>query len=161
MPDVVDVQTRSRMMAGIKASHTKPEVTVRRMLHSAGYRFRLHRRDLPGSPDVVLPKYDAAIFINGCFWHGHACPLFKIPGTRPDFWAEKIQKNRDRDVRATAALQELGWRVLTIWECALRSPRRYSEEEVLRGIIDWLNSASNHSEIAGRGERPAVVPEAL
>lgn len=98
MVDIVDVSTRSRMMAGIKNRNTKPEILIRKLLYKKGYRFRLHVKDLPGKPDIVLPKYKAVIFVNGCFWHGHKnCSLFKLPATRTEFWQEKITRNQAND----------------------------------------------------------------
>lgn len=109
------------MMSGIKGKHTKPEILVRKALHAAGYRFRLHRKDLPGAPDVVLPGRKVAIFAHGCFWHMHAgCNNAKLPTTRPDFWRTKLQGNVARDARAVESLRSQGWRVLTVWECATR-----------------------------------------
>ena len=121
--DIVDTVTRSRMMAGIKGRNTRPEMIVRRFLHANGYRFRLHRRDLPGSPDIVLPRFRTCIFVHGCFWHRHAgCRYATTPKTRPEFWQTKFERNVDRDVRARAALVADGWTVVTIWECELKSP---------------------------------------
>ena len=117
MVDVVDSATRSRMMSGIRGRNTKPEILIRSLLHRQGFRFRLHVRDMPGKPDIVLPRYRAVVFVHGCFWHGHNCPLFKLPGTRPDFWSEKIERNQNNDNRAKAALLADGWRVGVIWEC--------------------------------------------
>ena len=122
MTDVVSPSIRSRLMSGIGGKNTKPELLVRKALFAAGYRFRLHRRDLPGSPDVVLPGRKVAIFVHGCFWHMHAgCKNAKLPATRPEFWKTKLQGNVDRDVRAVEALLSQGWRVLTVWECATRN----------------------------------------
>jgi DNA mismatch endonuclease, patch repair protein len=121
LADVVDKATRSRMMSGIRGKDTKPEIIVRKALHKAGYRFRLHRKDLPGNPDIVLPKYRTVIFVHGCFWHGHMCKNFKWPKTRPEFWREKIEGNIERDKRDIAALEALGWNVKVIWECEIRS----------------------------------------
>ena len=109
MADIVDAKTRSRMMSGIRSRNTKPEMLVRRLLHHQGFRFRIHVRDLPGRPDIVLSKYHAVIFIHGCFWHGHGCPLFKVPGTRTDFWLEKIDRNRANDAKASAAMNASTW----------------------------------------------------
>lgn len=117
MSDIVDPMTRSRMMSGIRGKDTKPELAVRRALHRAGYRFRLHRKDLPGCPDIVLPKYRAVIFVHGCFWHGHGCRYFKIPKTRTDFWLDKIMANAKRDRLNAESLRAAGWLVLTVWEC--------------------------------------------
>ena len=104
-------------MSGIRGTNTQPEIQVRSALHKAGYRFRLHRKDLPGKPDIVLPKYKTAIFVHGCFWHGHDCKNFKWPKTRPEFWRDKILGNKARDERHSQELQKLGWRVIVIWEC--------------------------------------------
>ncbi|WP_312602646.1 very short patch repair endonuclease [Pseudomonas luteola] len=121
--DVVDRATRSRMMSGIRGKNTRPEIIVRKFLHACGYRFRLHRKDLPGRPDIVLPRFKTCIFIHGCFWHHHKdCKYASLPKTRADFWAEKLQGNVERDQRAQKALIDAGWRVLTIWECELKKP---------------------------------------
>jgi DNA mismatch endonuclease (patch repair protein) len=121
MVDVVSPEVRSRMMAGIQGKNTKPEVIVRKLLHSAGYRFRLHRRDLPGAPDIVMPGRKISIFVHGCFWHMHGgCRFAKLPATRPEFWKVKLEANVGRDLRAVAKLRALGWRVLCVWECATR-----------------------------------------
>ena len=121
MVDVVDKATRSRMMSGIRGKDTRPEMIVRRALHKAGYRYRLHDKKLPGKPDIVLPKYKTVIFVHGCFWHGHNCKYFKWPRTRPEFWREKISGNVERDRKAFAKLEKLGWRVVVIWECETRN----------------------------------------
>jgi DNA mismatch endonuclease (patch repair protein) len=124
---VADVHTpeqRSRNMAAIKGSNTKPEMRVRSLLHSLGYRYRLHRKDLPGKPDIVLPKHRVAIFVHGCFWHSHECRWGSvIPKTRADFWKEKRGGTTERDARNVLALEVAGWQVLTIWECETRSPQ--------------------------------------
>jgi len=118
MTDVVDSKTRSKMMASIGQKGTRPELLVRRYLHAAGLRFRLHAKHLPGTPDLVLSHYRTAIFVHGCFWHRHqGCRLSTNPATRPEFWASKFASNVRRDLEATAALSDAGWLVLTIWEC--------------------------------------------
>lgn len=125
MADVVTPAKRSEMMAGIGSKNTKPEIAVRKILHAAGFRYRLHRRDLPGKPDVVLPKFKTVIFVNGCYWHGHEdCDLFRPPKTRTDFWMGKISGNKERDRRKTDELIKLGWNVIVIWECALKGKGR-------------------------------------
>ena len=139
MADVVDSETRSRMMAGIRSSDTKTERLVRSMLHRMGYRFTLRNRKLPGSPDIVLPRYRTAIFVHGCFWHRHpGCSKATTPATRAEFWQQKFAANVARDARAVRALDELGWRVMTVWECELRNPE---------SVIDLLRQSL-------RSERP-------
>ncbi|MBC5782650.1 DNA mismatch endonuclease Vsr [Ramlibacter sp. USB13] len=126
MVDVVDSLTRSRMMSAIRGSNTKPELLVRRYLHAAGLRFRLHGTNLPGRPDIVLPRYDAAVFVHGCFWHRHqGCPFATTPQARYEFWQEKFRQNMSRDHRVAETLREMGWRVFTVWECEVEN------EEVL------------------------------
>lgn len=149
MADIVPKAKRSEMMAGIKGKDTRPEMLIRRALHARGYRFRLHRKDLPGRPDIVLPKHRAVIFINGCFWHGHDCHLFKWPKTREDFWREKIGRNKVRDQAKRAALEQAGWRVLVIWECALKGKGRRDPDDVLEPIGDWLADGGIEHEIEG------------
>lgn len=140
MVDVHDKESRSRNMSAIKSKNTKPEIQIRQWLHAAGFRFRLHRNDLPGRPDLVLPKYRAVIFIHGCFWHGHGCHMFKIPASRTDFWLEKIQSNRERDGRTIDQLLNSGWRVMTVWECSMRGGKRRSSHAITAEISDWLQS---------------------
>ncbi|PWK55600.1 very short patch repair endonuclease [Roseicyclus mahoneyensis] len=149
MADVVDAATRSRMMAGIRGKDTQPEMILRRGLHARGFRFRLHDRRLPGSPDLVFPGRRAAVFVHGCFWHGHTCPLFRLPATRQEFWRAKIEGNAARDKAAEAALLADGWRVLTIWECALKGRERLPVETVLDRAAEWLVNGRAHEMIAG------------
>ena len=108
-------------MAQVKSRDTSPEMKVRKAIHRAGYRFRLHRSNLPGSPDLVLPRHRMAVFVHGCFWHWHGCRRSRMPQTNRDYWQAKIQRNMDRDVRTQAQLIELGWSVMSIWECSLES----------------------------------------
>lgn len=149
MTDVVDSATRSRMMSGIKSKNTKPELVIRKGLHALGFRYRLHPKEVPGKPDLWLPKYGAAIFIHGCFWHGHNCSLFKIPGTRQDFWKAKINTNRIRDARVNELLADAGLRRLEIWECAFRGPGRIGLEETLALTAEWLRGEEIGCEIRG------------
>jgi len=140
MTDVVSPEIRSRMMSGIKGANTKPEIIIRKKLHALGFRFRLHSKKLPGKPDIVLPRYRAVIFINGCFWHMHDCHLFKWPATRTDFWQSKLTGNRKNDCLHLEELQRSGWRVLVIWECALKGKTRLSIEDVITETAEWLRS---------------------
>lgn len=131
--DKLTPKQRSKNMSAVKSKDTKPEMFVRRSLHALGFRFRLHRRDLPGKPDIVFPSRRAVIFVNGCFWHGHTCKAGELPTTRRDFWEEKIDKNRERDTRNIDALRNAGWNVLTVWECEL------GEVDAVSRIASWLN----------------------
>ena len=128
MPDVFDAAKRSAVMARIKGRDTKPELTVRRLLTRLGARYRLHRKDLPGSPDIVLPGRRLAIFVHGCFWHGHDCKRgARVPATRQDYWVAKIDRNRARDIASTAQLIDAGWRIETIWECQMKDEAALSD----------------------------------
>lgn len=149
MPDVVDPLTRSRMMSGIRAVNTQPELAIRRGLHARGFRFRLHANDVPGTPDLVLPRWRAAVFVHGCFWHGHDCHLFKMPSTRPEFWSAKIERNQKRDEIVRSQLQESGWRFLVIWECALKGRTRLDFSELIDRSATWLRGSAANGEIAG------------
>lgn len=121
-------EERSAIMRAVPQKNSKPEMIVRRALHHLGYRFRLHRRDLPGTPDIVLPRHRVAIFVHGCFWHRHpGCRLASTPRTRTEFWQSKFDRNVERDTMATQALQKLGWRVLVIWECETRDIARLTD----------------------------------
>jgi DNA mismatch endonuclease (patch repair protein) len=137
------------MMAGIRGKNTKPELLVRRGLHALGFRFRLHDRAMPGSPDLVLPRWRAVIFVHGCFWHAHECALFRWPGTRQDFWRNKIGSNCERDSKVEAALDLAGWRVLKIWECSMKGPDRIGIDAVVSRAAEWLRSDSVRGEIKG------------
>jgi len=149
MADIVPAEVRSRMMSGIRGADTKPELLLRKGLHARGFRFRLHDRSLPGTPDIVLPRYQAVIFVHGCFWHGHDCHLFKWPSTRPEFWRAKINRNRTVDAHSFAALGKAGWRQAVVWECALKGKARLPLEEVLSACADWLRSDRRHLQIRG------------
>lgn len=140
MTDVVDSQTRSRMMAGIRSKDTKPELLVRRYLHAAGFRFRLNVRTLPGTPDLVLARWRTVIFVHGCFWHRHAdCTLAYTPKSRQAFWLEKFEKNVARDTKAISALKDAGWNVIVVWECSLRGAR---QEAVLLGLAQEIREGA-------------------
>jgi len=145
--DTVSKKKRSEMMSGIGSKNTKPEIIVRKLLHSNGYRFRLHSKNLPGRPDICLPKHKSVIFVNGCFWHGHSCPIFRVPKTRPDFWYAKIEGNRQRDRKNIEDLLELGWRVLVIWECTLRGKNKASFEGLSKMLDSWFDSDQTYAEL--------------
>lgn len=129
-------------MAGIQGKNTKPEMVVRRALHAAGFRYRLHFKGLPGKPDLVFPKYRTVIFVNGCFWHKHNCKLFKWPKTRPEFWRQKITGNVDRDKKNITILKGLGWSVITTWECTFKG----KSNDAIRIEIDRLTEALLNSD---------------
>ena len=121
MTDVHNAEQRSRNMAAIKSANTKPEMRVRKLFHSLGYRFRLHRKDLPGKPDIVLPKFRTVVFVHGCFWHSHNCRWGAVlPVTRADFWVNKREGTKKRDLRNQRQLKALGWTCIVIWECQTR-----------------------------------------
>ncbi|QNN45361.1 DNA mismatch endonuclease Vsr [Thermomonas brevis] len=122
--DRLSPERRSWLMSRIRGANTKPEIQVRSLLHRMGYRFRLHRRDLPGTPDIVLPGRRVVVFVHGCFWHGHACKRTKMPKSREDYWLEKIEGNRRRDARKRKELRELGWKVVIVWECEIKRSER-------------------------------------
>jgi DNA mismatch endonuclease (patch repair protein) len=148
--DVVTPEKRSQMMAGIRGKNTTPELLIRRGLHRRGFRFRLHRKDLPGNPDLVFPRHRAVIFAQGCFWHGHACHLFKWPKSRSEFWCDKIEQNRERDRLAHERLEAAGWRIAQVWECALKGRQRLDADEMMDRIESWLRSYEPSLEISGR-----------
>ena len=154
MVDVLTPDQRSFNMSRIKGRDTKPELRCGRGLHARGFRFRLHRRDLPGRPDLVFPSRRAAIFVHGCFWHGHDCPMFRLPATRPAFWRTKIDGNRARDRKAVAALAASGWRALIVWECALRGPARQPDGAVIAGCEHFLDLQGTCAELTGNWRQP-------
>ena len=135
MPDVFDAAERSRIMARIKTKNTAPEVKLRSILHRHGFRFRLNRKDLPGKPDIVLPKYKAVIFVHGCFWHGHDCKRGRRPQTNAEFWNQKIDENMKRDKLDVIKLRELGWRVLVVWQCELK---KHDQDALVLRLKEFL-----------------------
>lgn len=150
MVDVVDARTRSRMMAGIRSRDTRPEKSIRRGLHRLGFRFRLHTSKISGRPDLVFPKYHAVVFVHGCFWHGHDCPLFRVPSTRAKFWRAKISQNRRRDAKVKQLVLESGWRYMAIWECALRGHQVSKLDRVVKQTASWLLGQKRAGEIRKR-----------
>lgn len=147
--DRVTPDVRSRMMAGIRGKNTQPELAIRSALHARGFRFRLHRKDLPGKPDIVFPKHRAVVFVNGCFWHGHRCHLFRWPKTRAEFWQRKIGSNVERDRRLHRELMSAGWRVATIWECVLKGRGRLPISVIADRCADWLESDRKELDLQG------------
>ena len=146
MADVVDRATRSRMMSGIRAKDTKPEIVLRRKLHRAGLRYRLHGTKLPGKPDLVLTSRRAVIFVHGCFWHRHnGCHWCSTPSSNTDFWSAKFERNVARDADAIEALNAERWRVAVVWECGLRAP---SLEGTTTKLLAWVRSGSGDFESA-------------
>ena len=152
MTDVHSVEARSRNMAAIRGKNTKPEILIRHALFNRGYRYRLHHSELPGKPDIVLPKYRAAIQVQGCFWHRHDCRYFKWPETRADFWREKIEGNVARDQTALYQLKIEDWRVLVVWECAVRSVTQEGLDDLADDIERWLCGDSEYLEL------PSALP---
>jgi DNA mismatch endonuclease (patch repair protein) len=145
------------MMSAIRGKNTRPEMIIRQGLHARGLRYRLHIRNLPGTPDLVFPAARAVLFVHGCFWHGHNCHLFRMPSTRPDFWGAKIARNRATDERSAHAIKELGWRMGVVWECALKGRTRLPADDVLEGCETWLRSALPTLQIEGC--RPVMATE--
>ena len=142
MPDVFSPSTRSRIMSKIRSKGTKPEILVRRLLHGLGYRYRLHRVDLPGRPDLVFPSRRKVVFVNGCFWHNHpGCARAHIPSGNRGYWLTKLTRNRERDQHNVALLKEKGWAVMTVWECQLKDMTITSKR-----LTEFLeHRSSNHS----------------
>jgi DNA mismatch endonuclease, patch repair protein len=139
MADKIPKERRSWNMSRIRSANTKPEITMRSLLHRAGLRFTVNgpsNKKLPGKPDIVLPRFKTVVFVNGCFWHGHEnCKISRIPKTRTEWWQTKIGRNRERDAKANQALSELGWQVVTVWECEIKEKR-----DVVSKVITQLNS---------------------
>jgi DNA mismatch endonuclease Vsr len=165
MADVFDASKRSEIMSHVKSKNTSPEIELRKILFRNGYRYRLNRKDLPGKPDIVLPKYKTVIFVNGCLWHGHDCKRGHLPQSNVDYWKRKIQTNKDRDQREYIALRSLGWRVLVVWQCELK---KHDQEYLLFKIKSFLDEGTymcEKSEMEGDGmprrSQPQDVPESL
>lgn len=137
MTDTLTKQERAALMARVRQKDTAPEVALRRKLHAAGLRYVLHSKSLPGRPDIAFPKFRAVIFVHGCFWHGHDCRAGRVPSSNRAFWLDKVRQNQARDARKTLELQESGWRVLTVWECQIRSG---ALDETVRNAVSWLRT---------------------
>lgn len=144
MTDIVSSKVRSKMMSAIRSSNTKPELLIRKALHAKGFRYRLHVKGLPGKPDLVFHKHKAVVFINGCFWHGHNCHLFKWPKTRSEFWESKIKGNKVRDSDNVSTLLEQDWRVAVIWECSIKGKYKLDFIQMIENISLWLLNYNNN-----------------
>lgn len=138
MADTVSRKRRSEIMSNVKSSNTKPEILVRKFLYSKGIRFRLHDKKLPGKPDIKVPKFKVVVFINGCFWHGHkSCKIYVMPKTNKTFWYSKIENNINRDRKNKSKLKRLGWKVITVWECDLKTKKRESTlQRLVNNILE-------------------------
>lgn len=150
MTDNLPPEVRSRIMASIRGKDTKPEIVIRKALHALGFRYRLHKRGLPGRPDIVLRKYNAVIFVHGCFWHMHNCHIFKMPTSRMSYWKEKLEANRARDEKNTKALMSQGWRVLVVRECAIFGRTSFKLDIIANRMARWLLGSGKFKEIKGR-----------
>jgi DNA mismatch endonuclease (patch repair protein) len=148
--DIVNPKTRSRMMSGIRNRNTKPEIIIRKGLFNRGLRYRINDKKVFGKPDIVLKKYNAIIFIHGCFWHGHiGCKNFKIPSSNTDFWTNKIDINRHRDGEVLNYLRATGWRICIVWECAVRGKYQLTKiDETIKNIYNWIVSDNIWLEVA-------------
>jgi len=149
MADRLTPEQRRLNMSRVRSKNSAAELAVRRSLHAHGFRFRLHRSDLPGKPDVVMPRHRAVVFVNGCFWHGHDCQLFRLPATRTDFWTAKITANRLRDERVINDLAKLGWRIAVVWECALRGRGRLDGETLSTQLATFTTGSMTRETISG------------
>ena len=129
-------------MARVGSKDTRPELLIRKGLHARGFRYRLHVKDLPGKPDLVFPRFKCVVQINGCFWHGHDCPRCRMPSTNTEYWNQKVARNRERDILNRQSLLDQGWRVMTIWECAIVGKWKLGLEQVIELVADWLHSSS-------------------
>ncbi|HEY8032433.1 MAG TPA: DNA mismatch endonuclease Vsr [Methylocella sp.] len=136
MTDRLTIEQRSNLMRRVRGKDTAPELLVRRLAHAAGFRFRLHRKDLPGNPDLCFPTRHKVIFVHGCFWHGHGCKIGRLPKSRLEFWQPKIARNRERDTAAVAALATLGWRVFTVWQCQTKD-----RPALRQRIVEFLSAS--------------------
>ena len=151
MADVHSSETLSKNMRAIRAQDTAIEQRIALLLKDRGFSFRVQDKNLPGRPDFVLTEQQAIIFVHGCFWHRHHCYLFKLPATRTEFWTGKINSNVERDRRYVRQLQESGWKVLIIWECALRGKLRLADQDLLERLEEWLLAMSESAEIDHQG----------
>lgn len=155
MTDTVSPEIRSQVMARVGSKDTKPELLIRQGLHARGFRYRLHVKGLPGKPDLVFPRYKCVVQINGCFWHGHGCPRCRMPSSNVEYWNRKVARNKERDSSNRQSLLDQGWRVLTVWECALIGKRKLGTDQVVALTAEWLQSSVSFCEIEGKAQQPA------
>lgn len=151
--DVHSPEQRRYNMSRIRGRDTRPELVLRKGLHREGLRYRLHVKELPGRPDIVFPQHHAVALVHGCFWHGHDCPMFRLPATRTEFWREKVATNQRRDEQALAALLTAGWRVLTVWECAMRGPARLELKTVIASAAAFVRGDAGTLTLEGKATR--------
>lgn len=149
MADKITSTQRSKMMSAVKGKNTKPEIVIRKILYSAGYRYRLHVKNVSGNPDIVIKKLKTAIFINGCFWHGHDCHLFTIPKTRSDFWKQKIDSNTKRDKGNLEKLLNDGWKIIIVWGCSMKGKMKIDNIRLSQLLLEALMGADKIVEIDG------------
>lgn len=152
MTDTVDSETRSRIMRAVPQKNTKPELLLRRALHKLGLRFRVNVARLPGTPDIVLPKYNTVIFVHGCYWHRHGCDKSTTPKSNANFWERKFSSNRQRDTKNVKELRQLGWRVMTVWECEMVGKRSRSSLLVAKCVRAWLQTKQTTGELPSQEE---------
>jgi DNA mismatch endonuclease, patch repair protein len=143
MTDVLTWEQRHRCMSSVRSKDTGPEMLLRSVLHRAGLRYRLHDGTLPGSPDLAFPRFRAAVFVHGCYWHSHGCYKSTVPKSRRAFWEAKFSANRERDERNIRSLRERGWRIMIVWECALKGKTSWSAVVVANTVKEWLQSSED------------------
>lgn len=151
--DIISPERRSALMSRIRSEDTSIEVTVRKGLHRLGLRYRLGDGGLPGRPDIVLPKHRTVVFVHGCFWHGHDCPLYRLPKTRTAFWQAKVDANRERDARKAAELRADGWNVETVWECQIRNREPESVDAMVQSLERRIRKGRPRAAVAEAGHR--------
>lgn len=147
--DTVDRQTRSKIMASVGQKDTGAELLLRRAVHKLGLRYKLHDRSLPGSPDLVFPRFHAVVFVHGCYWHSHGCYKSTVPKSSRVFWTEKFTANSERDERNIRLLMQRGWRVMIVWECALLGKTALPPHEVIEEVRVWLHGTDSRKQISG------------
>ena len=147
--DTVSKEKRSEIMSRVGHRDTSTEKLLRHYLHGSGLRYGIHRGNLPGKPDLVFNKYNAVIFVHGCFWHGHDCGRTKLPKSNVEYWRQKLAKNKERDWKAARHLLDLGWRVLTVWECALQGKKKLPKDTLVNEITAWLRCGEDLKQIQG------------